>query len=206
MKEFVKVNKFPILKKIDQSYLTKMQREKRVAVIVALNRSDNNHISFLNNYLHYLAFENREKFIFTYLDFIEDKYFFDFFNIDLKIFSKSQNKNENNTDAVLKPIIIIYNFKINKFFIDADSFSENKNYLKISDKNQLKNLLEKIEKNEIKWSSGYLLEDIMTDIFGEDISREKLLMIYSGIFFTILAIILILIFSCCENKNKKKKD
>lgn len=203
MKKFVELNKFPILKKLDQNYLTKIQREKKIMIIAAINRSDNQHISFLNNYFHYQALENRENLIFSYLDFKEDKYFFNFFNIDLSKFS-NENKNSIEYEIDLKPIIIIYNFKINKFYVDPNSFSDEKNYLRISDNKQLKALIENIEKNNIRWTSGYLLEDIFTDILGSDVSREKLLMIYSGIFFVILGVIVIFVCSCFEEKGKKK--
>lgn len=212
MQEFVEVNKFPILKKIDQNYLTKIQREKKIMIISAINRFDNQHISFLNNYFHYLALENRENYIFSYLDFKEDKYFFNFFNIDLsKFYPSRQNSQQRNNDyspndEELKPIVIIYNFKLNKYFIDPDSFSDDKNYLKISDKKQLKILLERVEANNIPWTSGYLIEDFFTGLLGSDISPTKLLMIYSSIFFLIFAFILIFICNCIERKHLKVKS
>ena len=191
---FIETNKFPVLKRIDENYHNKINKEKKIMVIAGIDRKDNRHISFLNNIFHHIAIDNREDFVFTYLDYEEDKYFFRFFNI---------NQSKIKTEDILFPTLLIYNFEINKYFVDYESLNEETNYLKTNDKSQIQNILDKINEGKIKWTSGFYLEDAITDWLGGNLRKEVLYVIYSGILFVIIIGSLFAFYLLLECKFKK---
>jgi hypothetical protein len=199
---FIETNKFPVLKRLDESYHNKISKEKKIMIIAAIDRKDKRHISFLNNIFHYIALDNREDFIFTYIDFDDDKYFFNFFNVK---FDKEKNKNINNNFDF--PMLFAYNFDINKYYVDYNSLTEENNFLVKNDKMQIQKILDDIIDNKIKWTSGYYLQDLLNNFIGNNLSNEFLIMVYSGILFSIcLMIITIFYFICGIIYNEKKRD
>lgn len=179
-----------MLKRLDENYHNKISKEKKIMIIAGINRKDKKHISFLNNIFHYIAIDNREDFVFTYLDFEEDKYFFNFFNVKL-------NKEKT------FPTVLVYNFDINKYFVDYESLNEENNYLVKNDKMQIQDILDKIIEGKIKWTSGFFIEDFVNELFGENLKKEFLYIIYSGILFVIVIGLLFMFYLLMECSTRK---
>ncbi len=118
--------------------------------------------------------------MFSYLDAKEDFHLLQFFNIK--------------PDDI--PKIIIYDFSKGMYFIDKYSYLDDPNALVMLD-----DLVKRIGSGQIKWTTGYLIEDLLS-MCGISVSRTTLTIIFLGIF-TLFVIILIFIFCACLEKYEK---
>lgn len=168
IKKFVETNKYPILKRLDNNYLTRLEKSGKIVVIATISRKDVTHVNFLHNFFHNIAYHKRE-YLFTYIDYIEDSYLLKFFNL-----------NQDNS-----PKIIIYDFTRGRYNVFNYSLNEENSILKLND------LISNLDNGEIKWSTGYFIEDVL-DSMGVRVSRNVL----TVIFFSVIAIMGIVLMIC----------
>jgi thiol-disulfide isomerase/thioredoxin len=192
MRSFIEENKYPVIKRLDNFYLSRVGKDKKILIIAAINKSDINHINFLNNFFHNIALRKRNL-VFTYLDIKEDSHFLQFFKI---------GKEELNN-----PKIIFYDFYQGKHYIDKFNLIEQaSNIDKDHDKLiYLNELIEKIETDEIPWTTGYILEDIIHK-FGFKISRTGLMTLTIGVITFVLIIIIMCTCSVIEKNQMMRKE
>lgn len=192
MRNFVEENKYPVIKRLDNNYLSRVGKDKKILIIAAIIKSDSNHINFLNNFFHNIALRNRHL-VFTYLDVKEDSYFLEFFKI-----AKEELNN---------PKIILYDFYQGKHYIDKFEINEKgSNLYQDQDKLiYLNELIHKIETNEIPWTTGYIIEDIINK-FGFKISRTGLMTLTIGVITFVLIIIIMCTCSLIEKNQMMKKE
>jgi hypothetical protein len=164
------------MKRLDENYLSRIKRDKRILFIAVIFTKEIPHIHFLKTFLHNVAFVNR-KYIFSYLDAIEDQNILRFFNL-------------NSQDI---PKIVIYDFYKGKYFIDNFSYLNDEDAM-----TKLNNLIGNIENGHMKWTSGYLLEDFL-DSMGIKISRNVLLVIF---LFVVTLIFIVLGLVLCNFLDK----
>lgn len=175
IRDFIEENKYPVIKKLDSNYLHRLQINKVTLIIAAIYNDQVSHVNFLDDFLYNIAMHKRE-YVFAYLDAREDAYLLNFFNLLPE----------------MVPKIIIYNFKKGKYYIDKDSNFMDENTMEI-----LKNLVNKLDNDDIKWTTGYILEDFLSNL-GVNVSRNSLLIIVMLCFTIILISGLISCFSTTE--------
>jgi hypothetical protein len=154
-------------------------------LIAAIYRNEISHINFLNNFFHNIAIKNR-KYVFSYIDTKEDFHLLQFFNL------RSDNL----------PKIIIYDFSKGKYFIDNFSHHEdehNNSMIKLNE------LVQNIEAGNLKWTTGYLIDDILS-MMGISISRTSMTIIFIGLFTTIIVILIICCLSLFQADEEKKTN
>jgi hypothetical protein len=122
--------------------------------------------------------------VFSYLDANEDKHLLQFFNLKSEDFPK----------------LIIYDFSQGKYFIDSYSYLEDKNAMI-----KLNELINNLEFNNVKWTTGYLIEDIFSNI-GINISRNALLVILLTVITIFISFFAICLCNFMEKLNFNKKN
>lgn len=186
IKNFIDENKYPIMKRLDENYLSRVKRDKRILFIAAIFTKEITHIHFLKTFLHNVAFVKR-KYVFSFLDANEDQNILRFFNLNSKDIPK----------------IVIYDFSIGKYFIDNFSYLNDEDSM-----TKLNNLIGNIENGNIRWTSGYLLEDFL-ETMGIKISRNILLVIFLFVvtlIFIVLGIVLCNFLDKITEVRKIKKE
>lgn len=178
---FINENKYPIIKRLENEYLTRIQKDKKILLVAAIYKSKTSHVNFLNNFFHNIAIKNRN-YVFTYLDAKQDAHLLQFFNI----------KNED------IPKIIIYDFAQGKHFIDKYSYLEDANAME-----NLNDLIQKIQLDEIEWTTGYAFEDFLHKI-GINISRNNLMIVLIG--FVTFGLICFIICTCSIMDSFKEES
>jgi hypothetical protein len=152
LRKFVEENKFPIIRKLDNQYLDKIEKTRSIVAIAAINKKNVEHVAFLENFYYDIAIKRRD-YIFTYLDIVEDKYMLQFFRLG-------------NIDGIH---IILYDFGNGKYYIDDNE---------IPDLESMESLINNIE--QLKWTTGYFIEDLM-NYFGIESSQNVLLTLFFGV-------------------------
>ena len=110
IKEFVDLNKYPILKRLNMNFIRRLQSEKQTLVISIIDSKSPSNKKFLYQTFKDVALKNR-KFVFSHLDYDEDK---DILS-HLRVY-KSEN-----------PKIAIYNFDLKRFYVDKSVYGNNEN-------------------------------------------------------------------------------
>jgi hypothetical protein len=169
--------------------MTKIQREKKILVLALVVARNSHHINFLKSLFHSHA-ENKRKYVFSYVDVTEDDNLVKFFGINKELFEN--------------PKIVVYNFNQGKYFISEELMCENISEI---EKN-LNDILNNLDWNQIKWTSGYLIEEILHK-FGINVDRNILLVIFLLGFMLVLICVIIGLCYCLEkvsNSSKKIKQ
>lgn len=171
------------MKRLDDSYLTRIKRDNKILFILAILTKDISHINFLKTFFHNVAFVNR-KYVFSYLDAVEDITFLKYFNLNQKDIPK----------------VVIYDFSKGKYFIDDYSYLNDDDAM-----SKLNELIRNIETGGIRWTSGYLIEDVL-DGMGVKVSRKVLLLVFVFLVAFIFIVTAILLCSFMERISKENVD
>jgi hypothetical protein len=178
MFQFIRDNFYPVLKKLDNNYLTKLEKTERILMLAVLNKRNVEHITFLESFFLNLALQRRD-FVFSYIDTQEDKYLMQFFNIS--------------DDVRIR--IIAYNFQIGKYYIDEYKYNKNNESF-----DRLNEILKNIDQGSLTWSTGYAIEDNLNRL-GFNLSRETIILLFFFFLTVSLGIILVAI---CQSIEKRK--
>jgi hypothetical protein len=173
--KFIEENKFPIIRKLDNQYLDKIEKTKTIVSIAAINKKNVEHVAFLENYYYDIALKRRD-YIFTYLDQIEDKYLLQFFKLGM-------------IDGIR---IILYDFGRGRYYLDN---SDNPDF------ESMNKLINNVE--NLKWTTGYLIEDLFNSL-GIEPSRNLLLFIFFAIITIIVMCCFIFICQIANWERKVK--
>ncbi len=175
IRKFIEENKFPIIRKLDNQYLDKIEKTRSIVVIAAINKKNVEHVGFLENYFYDIAIKRRD-YIFTYLDIVEDKYLLQFFRLG-------------NINGIR---IILYNFGKGKYCIDLNDSP---------DLESMEYLINNID--QLKWTTGYFIEDMLNS-FGIELNRNILLTAFFAVI-CFIAICCFICFCQIANWERKVK-
>ena len=179
MENFIEENRFPILKKMDNNYLSRLLREKKTLFLIAIDKTNPEHVMQLKDIFNNVALKNR-RYVFSYLDAREDTHL-------LRFFTKEKSAK-----------IIVYSFEIGKHYI-LDVSGENTQF-----SSELDKLVRRYKDDDILWTTGYPLEDFLNRM-GFNVSRTNLMIMTLGVF-TFLVILLINCTCKYVDINKEKED
>jgi hypothetical protein len=179
---FIRDNMYPIIKKFDNAYLTKLDKSDNVLILAALNTKTIDHVNFLESFFHNIALQRR-RYIFSYID-NSEKYILDYFKLPQE-------------DSIR---VVIYDFRIGKFYLDDFRYSKD-----IESFERLNEILNKLDNNELPMSTGYVFEDTLNKL-GIRLSREGVIIFFFFILAVVLSLVLILCCQCIDNKDKLKTN
>ena len=178
IKNFIRLNEFPIFKNFDNKYLFKLLKLKRTIFIFNIDKKQLSALPKLIYTIQKFLIQRRDL-IFGYLDINEDKSMLSFFKINAEIIDK---------------MIIVYDFNKGKYHLRRFNGIES-----------LEKLISNFDKNKLNWKSGYFLEDFLSNTLGINVNRNYLILFFMLIFSIIFISGCIFCFQTFEKIDKKLK-
>lgn len=187
-KDFLNDNIYPIINKINNSFLKSVQKDFKITIILFYHNTNLNQINFIHNQFKKIAFDNR-KYIFGYADINEEINLAKYFGVS-KIKGNMQ--------------IVIYDFKKLKSYIHNESFDVD-SYPPEKTENEIRKLI--LNEKNLIYNTGDFFEDIFVR-FGFKSSPFQIKLILISCIFIILFIFIIIIIYCGQNEPiiHPKKD
>jgi len=181
---FIEANRFPVIKKLEQNYISKLQTYNRKILIAAVNGKNQSHLEFVKKTFIEKAQKIKTDLVNVFIEFEDDKRLFEYFKI---------------YDSAI-PRIIIFDFENSRHFVDINVYDNEENQ-----KRNLENLLKDYLSGNIRLSSGNFIEDILLKL-GFDTNPYTMSLIFIGLIIFLVLIVVMIVYFCDSNEPEAKVE
>jgi hypothetical protein len=171
-------NKLPLMKKVDSSYIKRVQKENKTLIMAAISVKNSIQMNIVESYLTDVSVQNR-KYVFSYIDVDSDSYLINYFKVDTSYL----------------PQLIVYNFADRTYHIDIEKAYETEE----STRHHLNELVRKLDENTINWTTGNILEDLFAK-FGIRLNQSGVIYLIA-VLFAVLVISFMAVMFCCDKEE-----
>jgi hypothetical protein len=164
------------VKRLDSSYIKKLQKENKTAILAALDLLKNDHRLWLSTIFTTSALKNR-KFVYAFIDRNEkrDANLFNYFKIA----------------DISQPQLILFDFE--------------QRYHHVHENNNIDELIQRYDNGILDWSTGNWFEDILLK-FGIQLSHNFIIYFLIIAFVLLIGLLITLVFCCGDSITDEEKE